>query len=106
MRKAVAGSRTRIERKMTPESAVKKLLDFAGRVVLFDIDGLEAAVEAAEKRLPPPGDLAYKLALADLEMAKRVLTYTAAYSRLLKHVTRDYRLRFLQAGAAADSAKG
>jgi hypothetical protein len=99
---AVAGSRTRIERKMTPESAVKKLLDFAGQAVLFDIEGLEAAIEAAEKRLPPPGDLAYKLALADVEMAKKVLCYTVAYVELMKEVTRDYRCRILQADAAAD----
>jgi hypothetical protein len=90
---------------MTPESTVKKLLDFAGQAILLDIEDLEAAIEAAEKNLPPPGEPDYSLKRADVEMAKKVLTYTRAYHELMIDVSRDYRHRIIHADATADSLK-
>ena len=92
---------------MTPESAVKKLLAFAGQAVLLDIDELRRMIEERERMLPAPNDLGYAIALADLEMARTVLVYTGAYHDLMIAVTHDYRRRIVHVDAVeiADAVK-
>lgn len=88
---------------MTAEEKVRGLLDVAARAVLIDLDELRAAIAETERHLPKKQGLDRALAEADIEMAWRVLTYTAAYGEVLKDVTRNYRKRIVLAGAVADA---
>ncbi len=70
---------------------LRKLLDFAGKAVLLNLEELEAAIAEAERNLSSLEGLDQAMKRSDIEMAKRVLVFTREYRELVIDIARDYR---------------
>jgi hypothetical protein len=90
---------------MDAESKIRGLLDFAARAVLLDAAEVQAAIDEAERKLPGLKGIDQLRLAADIEMARKVLVYTAAYAEIMKEVTRDYRRRIIHTAAVEDALK-
>jgi hypothetical protein len=90
---------------MDAESKIRDLLDYAARAVLLDAAEVHAAIGEAERKLPGLKGIDQLRLAADIEMARKVLVYTAGYAEIMKDVTRDYRRRIIHAAAVQDALK-